>query len=129
MKDEEKKSCINESENAGMAAEPVGTAVRGDVSTQGYDIDKWPGMPLVGPANIDEMNARVDQAEQEMDHDNGFSWDQVMLDAQTIVNRYANHQDNHLDCRYMGQAPESCKIDCKDWQMTKVHKKGPVLFV
>ena len=57
---------------------------------QDYDIDKWPGMPLVGPANIDEMNARIDQAEQEMDHDNGFSWDQVMLDAQTIVNRYAN---------------------------------------
>ena len=85
MKDEEKKSCINESENAGMAAEPVGTAVRDDVSAQGYDIDKWPGMPLVGPANIDEMNARIDQAEQEMDHDNGFSWDQVMLDAQTIV--------------------------------------------
>lgn len=56
---------------------------------QGYDIDKWPGMPFVGPASIDEMNARIDQAEQEMDHDNGFSWDQVMLDAQTIVNRYA----------------------------------------
>ena len=73
MKDEEKKSCINESENAEMAAEPVGTAVRDDVSAQGYDIDKWPGMPLVGPANIDEMNARIDQAEQEMDHDNGFS--------------------------------------------------------
>ena len=90
MKDEEKKSFINESENAGMAAEPAGTAVRGDVSTPGYDIDKWPGMPLVGPANIDELNARIDQAEQEMDHDNGFSWDQVMLDAQTIVNRYAN---------------------------------------
>lgn len=90
MKDEEKKSLINESENAGMAAEPVGTAVRDDVSTPGYDIDKWPGMPLVGPANIDELNARIDQAEQEMDHDNGFSWDQVMLDAQTIVNRYAN---------------------------------------
>ena len=73
-----------------VAAEPVGTAVRDDVSTPGYDIDKWPGMPLVGPASIDEMNARIDQAEQEMDHDNGFSWDQVMLDAQTIVNRYAN---------------------------------------
>ena len=96
---------------------------------QGYDIDKWPGMPLVGPANIDELNARIDQAEQEMDHNNGFSWDQVMLDAQTIVNRYANHQDNHLDCRHLGQTPESCKIDCKGSVMTKVHKKGPVLFV
>ena len=98
MKDEEKKFHIGEEENIGMAAEPVETAVRGDVSAQGYDIDKWPGMPLVGPANIDlvgpanidELNARIDQAEQEMDHDNGFSWDQVMMDAQTIVNRYAN---------------------------------------
>ena len=90
MKDEETKFHIGEEENIGMAAEPVETAVRGDVSAQGYDIDKWPGMPLVGPANIDELNARIDQAEQEMDHDNGFSWDQVMLDAQTIVNRYAN---------------------------------------
>ena len=89
MKDEEKKSCINESENAGMAAEPVGAATRSDVSVNGYDIDSWPGMPLVGPANLDEMNARIDKAEQEMDYDNGFSWDQVMLDAQSIVNRYA----------------------------------------
>ena len=90
MKDEEKKSRINETESAGMAAEPVGTATHGDVSINGYDIDCWPGMPLVGPANIDEMNVRIDLAEQEMDHDNGFSWDQVMLDAQSIVNRYAN---------------------------------------
>ena len=74
MKDEEKKSRINESESAGMAAEPVGAATRSDVIVNGYDIDSWPGMPL---------------AEQEMDYDNGFSWDQVMLDAQSIVNRYA----------------------------------------
>ena len=84
MKDEEKKSRINESESAGMAAEPVGAATRSDVIVNGYDIDSWPGMPLVGPTNIDEMNAR-----KEMDYDNGFSWDQVMLDAQSIVNRYA----------------------------------------
>ena len=71
-----------------MAAEPVVAAVRSDVSTLGYDIDTWPGMPLVGPDNIEEMNARIDQAEQEMDNDNGFSWEQVMLDAQAIVNRY-----------------------------------------
>ena len=88
MKDEEKKS-FNESESAGMAAEPVGAATRDDASIYGYDIDSWPGMPLVGPNNIDEMNARIDQAEQEMDCDNGFSWEQVMLDAQSIVNRYA----------------------------------------
>ena len=90
MKDVEKKSHIDESESAGIAAEPVGAAVREDMSSYGYDIDNWPGMPLVGPANIDEMNVRIDLAEQEMDHDNGFSWDQVMLDAQSIVNRYAN---------------------------------------
>jgi hypothetical protein len=89
MKDEEKKSRINESESAGMAAEPVGAATRSDVIVNGYDIDSWPGMPLVGPTNIDEMNTRIDKAEQEMDYDNGFSWDQVMLDAQSIVNRYA----------------------------------------
>ena len=90
MKDEEKKSHMNEEECTKMAAEPVGAAVRNDVSSMGYNIDSWPGMPLVGPSNNEEMNARIDQAEQEMDHDNGFSWDQVMLDAQTIVNRYAN---------------------------------------
>ena len=89
MKDEEKKSRINETERAGMAAEPVGTATRGDVSINGYDIDCWPGMPLVGPTNIDEMNARIDKAEQEMDYDNGFPWEQVMMDAQSIANRYA----------------------------------------
>ena len=49
-------------------------------------------MPLVGPANIEEMNARIDRAEQEMEHDNGFSWEQVMLDAQALVNRYATTQ-------------------------------------
>jgi hypothetical protein len=45
-----------------MAAEPVGAAMRADVSTLGYDIDNWPGMPLVGPGTLEEMNARIDQA-------------------------------------------------------------------
>lgn len=89
MKDEKKKSHISEEECFGMAAEPVGAAMHNDVSSMGYNIDNWPGMPLVGPDNIDEMNSRIDQAEQEMDNGNGFSWDQVMLDAQSIVNRYA----------------------------------------
>ncbi len=88
MKDTDKKSPVNEGTTAEVAAEPVAAAVRSDVSTLGYDIDTWPGMPLVGPDNIEEMNARIDQAEQEMDNDNGFSWEQVMLDAQAIVNRY-----------------------------------------
>ena len=64
-----------------MAAESVGAAMRNDVSSMGYNIDNWPGMPLVGPANIEDMNARIDQAEQEMDNSNSFSWEQVMLDA------------------------------------------------
>ncbi len=89
MKEEDKYLNHDEEENVGMAAEPVGAAVRSDVSALGYDVDNWPGMPLVGPDNIEEMNARIDQAEQDMDNDNGFSWDQVMLDAQAIVNRYA----------------------------------------
>ena len=46
-------------------------------------------MPLVGPSNNEEMNARIDQAEEEMDNNHGVSWEQVMLDAQSIVNRYA----------------------------------------
>lgn len=88
MKEEEKKTLINEEENVGMAAEPVAATSRSDVSTLGYDIDNWPGMPLVGPDNIAEMNVRIDQAEQEMDEDKGFAWEQVMLDAQSIVDRY-----------------------------------------
>lgn len=88
MKDTDKKSHVSEEENVGIAAEPVAAVVRTDVSTLGYNIDNWPGMPLVGPDSIEEMNARIDQAEQEIDNDNGFSWEQVMLDAQTIVNRY-----------------------------------------
>ena len=89
MKDEEKKSHMNEEECTKMAAEPVGAAVSNDVSSMGYNIDSWPGMPLVGPSNNEEMNARIDQAEEEMDNNHGFSWEQVMLDAQSIVNRYA----------------------------------------
>lgn len=88
MKDIDNNSRRDENKSAGMAAEPVGAAVRSDVSALGYDIDNWPGMPLVGPDNIAEMNARIDQAEQEMDDDKGFVWEEVMLDAQAIVNRY-----------------------------------------
>jgi hypothetical protein len=45
-------------------------------------------MPLVGPSNLEEMNARIDQAEQEINEGIGFSWEQVMSDAQSIVSRY-----------------------------------------
>ena len=88
MKDTDEKTRISEDNNAGMAAEPVAVAIRSDISTLGYDIDNWPGMPLVGPSNMDELNARIDQAEQEIDNDNGLSWEQVMMEAQSIVNRY-----------------------------------------
>lgn len=87
MEDIENKYLIDEAD-AGMAAEPVGAAVRSDISALGYDVDNWPGMPLVGPSDMDELNARIDMAEQEMDADRGFSWEQVMMDAQSIVNRY-----------------------------------------
>ena len=82
-----KKKDENKEEQGMMAAEPVGAAMRADVSTLGYDIDNWPGMPLVGPDNLEEMNARIDQAEQEINAGIGFSWEQVMLDAQSIVSR------------------------------------------
>ncbi len=82
----EEKKDIEQSTD--MAAEPVGAAMRADVSTLGYDIDNWPGMPLVGPSNLEEMNARIDQAEQEINEGIGFSWEQVMSDAQAIVSRY-----------------------------------------
>ena len=88
MKDMDEKPRISEDNNAGMVAEPVVATIRSDISTLGYDIDNWPGMPLVGPDNIDEMNARIDQAEQEMANQQGFSWEQVMMEAQSIVNRY-----------------------------------------
>ena len=58
------------------------------MSEEKKDIDNWPGMPLVGPSNLEEMNARIDQAEQEINEGIGFSWEQVMSDAQSIVSRY-----------------------------------------
>ena len=89
MKDIDKESRFNEEENVGKTAETIGAAVRSDVSSLGYNIDNWPGMPLVGPDNVEEMNAHIDLAEQEIDNNTGFSWEQVMTDAQSIVNRYA----------------------------------------
>ena len=73
---------------ADMTAEPIGAVLRSDVSVMGYDIDNWPGMPLIGPSTMDEANARIDQAEQDINEDKGYSWEQVMMDAQMIVNRY-----------------------------------------
>lgn len=88
MKKVEKNARYNE-ERAGKVEEPVGAACRSEVSSLGYNIDNWPGMPIVGPDNLEEMNARIDQSEQDMELGKGFSWEQVMQDAQSIVNRYA----------------------------------------
>jgi hypothetical protein len=83
-----KKIDENKEEQSMMVAEPIGAAMRADVSTLGYDIDNWPGMPLVGPGSFEEMNARIDQAEREISEGIGFSWEQVMSDAKSIVSRY-----------------------------------------
>ena len=83
-----KKEDDHKEEQGMMAAEPVGAATRADVSALGYDIDNWPGMPLVGPDNLEDMNARIDQAEREINEGIGFSWEQVMSDAKSIVSRY-----------------------------------------
>ena len=56
-------------------AEPVGAVVQNFDDEQQYGIDNWPGMPLVGPSNIDEANARIDQAEREIDENGGMDWD------------------------------------------------------
>ena len=88
MKEDSKLIRTDKEEQANKAAEPVGTALRSDVSVLGYDIDNWPGMPIVGPSDLEELNARIDQAEQEMNEENGYSWEEVMMDAYAIVNRY-----------------------------------------
>ena len=57
------------------AAEPVGALALNYDDEQLYGVDTWPGMPLVGPTNIDEVNARIDEAELEIDEDGGMEWD------------------------------------------------------
>ncbi len=56
------------------AAEPVGAVATNYDDEQLYGVDTWPGMPLVGPANIDEVNARINKAEHEIDEDGGMEW-------------------------------------------------------
>ena len=73
----------------GYAAEPVGAVVQNFDDEQQYGVDHWPGMPLVGPSNIDEVNARIDEAEREIESGDVFDWEIVMLEASNIVRQYA----------------------------------------
>ena len=70
-------------------AEPIGAVAVHGVDEQLYGIDNWPGMPLVGPADIEEANARINQAEREIENGEVFDWDSVMLEASNIVRQYA----------------------------------------
>ena len=54
--------------------EPVGAVTPHRDNEQLFGIDNWPGMPLVGPADINEANARIDQAEHEIDENGGMDW-------------------------------------------------------
>ena len=83
----EKKNHLQDQD---IAAESMGVAMSNPVDEKLYSIDNWPGMPLVGPSTIEEMNARIDAAELEMETSDGYDWDSVMLDAANIVNDYAN---------------------------------------
>ena len=80
----------NHLQDIDVAAEPIGLATPTFVNEKTYNIDDWSGMPLVGPSSIEEMNARIDEAEIEMETSEGYDWDSVMLDATNIVNEYAN---------------------------------------
>ena len=73
-----------------LAVEPIGAIASDFENEQLYGIDNWPGMPLVGPANVEEANARIDEAEREIACGEVYDWDSVMMEAVDIVNHYAN---------------------------------------
>ena len=56
------------------AAEPVGAVEVSSNDPLLYGIDTWPGMPLVGPCTIEEANARIDEAEREIEEEGGMDW-------------------------------------------------------
>ena len=58
-----------------MAAEPIGTVAIQDFSQDIYSIDNWAGMPLIGPATMEEVNSHIDEAEREINECGGMSWD------------------------------------------------------
>ena len=47
-------------------------------------------MPLTGPSTYEEAVTRIEQAEREMDADDGASWEEVLSEAKDKVNNYAN---------------------------------------
>jgi len=55
-------------------AEPVGAIAVNADNKQLYGIDHWPGMPIVGPTDIEEAHARIDEAEHEIDGNGGMDW-------------------------------------------------------
>jgi len=73
-----------------LAEEPIGAIASDFDDEQLYGIDNWPGMPLVGPTNIEETNARIDEAEREIACGEVYDWNSIMVEAVDIVNHYAN---------------------------------------
>ena len=45
-------------------------------------------MPLTGPSTYEEAVTRIEQAEREMDADDGASWEEVLSEAKDKVNNY-----------------------------------------
>ena len=82
---EKRHPVIEEQEGVGIAAEPIGAVASNYDDEQLYGIDHWPGMPLVGPANVDEANARIDEAEREMEENGGMDWAEF---KSMLVNRH-----------------------------------------
>ncbi len=74
----------------GYAAEPIGAVALNYSDEQLYGIDHWSGMPLVGPADVDEVNVRIDEAEREIANGEVYDWNSVMMEAVDLVNHYAN---------------------------------------
>ena len=68
-----------------LAAESISAIAQDFDDEQLYGIDHWPGMPLVGPTNIDETIARIDEAEREIDEDGGMDWSEF---KSMLINRH-----------------------------------------
>lgn len=74
----------------GFAEEPIGAVALNNNDERLYSVDNWPGMPLVGPTDVDEVKARIDEAEREIANGEVYDWNSVMMEAVDLVNHYAN---------------------------------------